>query len=281
MKLYNKHRLILSMCFVILSASALPQKLVHPWKGKKVAFFGDSITDPNVTPLGKDADGKTNMHYWNYLHDWLNITPYVYAISGRQWNDIPRQTEALKKEHADDVDAITIFMGTNDYISDIPLGEWYSVKEDSVLFALGKTQKGNVARLHRTLSKDKNTLRGRINIAMEHLKVTYPEKQIVILTPIHRAYATFGDKNIQPDERYANKLGLFIDDYVKVIREVADVWAVPVIDLFSVSGIYPMLPAHHRFINKVDTDRLHPNTQGHRRIAQTLYYQLSALPATF
>lgn len=30
-----------------------------------------------------------------------------------------------------------------------------------------------------------------------------------------------------------------------------------------------------------DTDRLHPNAEGHRRMALTLMYQLLALPASF
>lgn len=59
----------------------------HPWQGKKVAYFGDSITDPN----NKASDNK----YWQCLEQWLGITPYVYAVSGRQWNDIPRQAEVL------------------------------------------------------------------------------------------------------------------------------------------------------------------------------------------
>ena len=274
-------RLVLVLCMLQAIACARPEDMVHPWKGKKVAYFGDSITDPNVKTTGQDGQGKTNMHYWDYLREWLGIAPYVYAVSGRQWNDIPRQTEQLSKEHGKDVDAIIIFIGTNDYIADIPIGEWYTMKEDSVVFALGKSPASKVARMHRFLNMDTKTLCGRINIAMDKLKRAYPEKQIVVLTPVHRAYATFGEKNIQPEESYANKLGLYVDDYVKTIREVADVWAVPVVDLFSLSGLYPMLSEHYGYFNKPDTDRLHPNTPGHQRIARTLYYQLLTLPCNF
>lgn len=274
-------RLYFALCMMLTVTSVCPEDFVHPWKGKKVAYFGDSITDPNVKTKGEDDQGKTNMHFWSYLKEWLEITPYVYAINGRQWNDIPRQTDQLLKEHGNDVDAIVVFIGTNDYITDVPLGEWYTLKEDSVEFALRSTPRGTVARMHRILNMDKGTLRGCIDIAMNKLKKTYPDKQIVVMTPIHRAYATFGEKNIQPDERYANKLGLFIDDYVRAVREIADVWAVPVVDLYSLSGLYPMFPEHYRYFNKPETDRLHPNTLGHQRIARTLYYQLLALPCNF
>ena len=89
---------------------------IHPWAGKRVAYLGDSITDPKV----KAAKKK----YWEWLEEWLGITPWVYAISGRQWNDIPRQAQQLHEEHGDNVDAILIFIGTNDFNDSVPIGEW-------------------------------------------------------------------------------------------------------------------------------------------------------------
>ena len=69
----------------------------HPWQGKRVGYLGDSITDPNCY-------GDKIKKYWDFLQEWLGITPYVYGISGRQWNDVPRQAEQLKKEHGGEVD---------------------------------------------------------------------------------------------------------------------------------------------------------------------------------
>lgn len=54
------------------------------------------------------------------MKEWLDITPYVYGVSGRQWNDVPRQAEQLKKEHGEEVDAIVVLMGTNDFNSSVP-----------------------------------------------------------------------------------------------------------------------------------------------------------------
>ena len=42
-----------------------------------------------------------------------------------------------------------------------------------------------------------------------------------------------------------------------------------------------MNDAHARYFHDKDTDRLHPNAEGHRRMALTLMYQLLALPASF
>ncbi|MBQ6534600.1 MAG: hypothetical protein IJI37_05460, partial [Opitutales bacterium] len=61
----------------------------------------------------------------------------------------------------------------------------------------------------------------------------------------------------------------------------ANVWAVPVIDLNSICGLYPNLPKHDRYFSKPDTDLLHPNAFGHYRIALALTYALRAYPAGF
>ena len=87
--------------------------------------------------------------------------------------------------------------------------------------------------------------------------------------------------NRQPDEMYENTRGLFFDEYVKAIKEAGNVWAVPVIDLNSLSGLFPLYDAGAQMFNKPDTDRLHPNDAGHSRMAKTIMQQLSALPCVF
>ena len=49
--------------------------------------FGDAITDPRIK--------ASKVKYWGFLQDWLGITPYVYGVSGRQRNDIPRQVGCM------------------------------------------------------------------------------------------------------------------------------------------------------------------------------------------
>lgn len=101
-------RLLIFVFFAIATVAGNAQAIVsHPWQGKRVAYFGDSITDPN----NKASKAK----YWSYLQDWLSISPYVYGVSGWQWNSIQRQADKLKAEHGDEVDAILIFIGTNDF----------------------------------------------------------------------------------------------------------------------------------------------------------------------
>ena len=269
-----KQKLSLTFLTLLIALTVQGQTAsAHPWAHKRVAYFGDSITDPN-------NDGS-KLKYWNFLQDWLDITPWVYGTSGRQWNDIPRQADLLQKEHGnDDVDAIVIFIGTNDYNNGVPIGEWYEERAEQVVYGHGKP-KTTVDRKRRYVKMDKDTYRGRINIAIDKVKRMYPTKQIVLLTPIHRAQFHRSDTNWQIPEDYTNQCGIYLEEYVNAVKEAGNIWAVPVIDLNATGGLFPMMDEHAQYFHDKDTDRLHPNDRGHERLARTLYYQLSSLPYTF
>lgn len=244
----------------------------HPWQGKRIGYLGDSITDPNCMPEVKK--------YWAYLQEWLNATAYVYAVNGRQWDDIPRQAEQLHREHGNEVDAILVFIGTNDYNGGVPIGEWFTEKAEPTASPKGEPLRWGT-RMHRTPVMDNATFKGRINRGVSRLKELFPDKQIILLTPLHRGYAKFSDDNVQPDENYQNHCGEYVDAYIQAVKEAGNVWAVPVIDLNAVSGINPMAEAQVPYFHNAESDRLHPGTQGHIRLARTLYFQLLAYPATF
>ena len=233
----------------------------HPWYGKRVGFIGDSMSDP--------ANNKQDIpyKYWHYLSQTLAIKPYVYGKSGRQWDDVPRQADLLYKEHGDSVDAVIVFIGTNDFNAGVPLGRWYDEREDTVTAAVHGAKK-TYTRKRRIPSIDQSTMKGRINIALIKLKTYFPDKQI----------ATFGDTNIQPDESWQNLCGEYFSAYVDAVKEAGNVWGVPVIDLNSVSGLNPMVAAQQHYFHDKHTDLLHPGTKGQQRIAQTLVRQLASLP---
>ncbi len=268
-----KLRLSLTLFVMLLALSLQAQPaLSHPWAHKRVAYFGDSITDPK--------NNGSKLKFWNFLQDWLDITPWVYGKSGRQWNDIPRQADMLQKEHGDSVDAIIIFIGTNDYNNGVPMGTWYEEKTEQVMYGHGKP-KQLTQRNRRYPKMDADTYRGRINIALDKVKRMYPTKQIVLLTPIHRAQFYRSDTNWQITEDYTNQCGIYLEEYINAVKEAGNIWSVPVIDLNAVSGLFPMMDEYAQYFHDQDTDRLHPNDKGHERMARTLYYQLSALPCTF
>lgn len=237
------------------------------WNGKKVAYLGDSMTQKRKSE---------NTVYWEYLADLLGIEPYVYGISGHQWDGIYRQANKLKEDHGNDVDAIFIFAGTNDYNHSLPLGEFFTESQKETNHN-GK----KVRRKYRTSVFTDSTFCGRINKVMDFLKSNYPNQQIIILTPIHRGFAQFSETNIQPEESFANAQGLYLDAYVNALKEAASIWAVPLIDLYSISGLYPMKDEFSKYFESAETDMLHPNSAGNYRLAKTIEYQLLRFASTF
>ena len=189
--------LCLSVDMHVCNATLLVNKQVvekmraSQWCGKKVAFLGDSITD-------KSHVGTTK-NYWQYLEEMLGIEAWVYGINGHQWSGIWEQAQRLKAEKGNNVDAIIIFAGTNDYNCDVPLGEWYSYELSNVEVSGPQIEQ----RVKRVPQMDESTFRGRINRVLSYLKSNFPQQQIILLTPIHRAQAHFSADNIQPEEAFS------------------------------------------------------------------------------
>jgi len=251
---------------VVINASE--KTLNSQWDGKRVAYLGDSMTDTRRV--------GTTCIYWEYLSELLGVKPLVYGINGNQWDGIYKQALKLHDEKGTAVDAILIFAGTNDYNRSLPMGRFFDETTKETIFN-GET----VTRKHRAPILNDSTFCGRINKVMAYLKDNFPQQQIIIMTPIHRGFAKFSDKNIQPEESFANGQGLYIDDYVNALKQAAANWSVPMIDLYSLSGLYPLAESQLQYFHNRDTDRLHPNALGDYRLAKTIQYQLRSLPSTF
>ncbi len=236
------------------------------WREAKVAFLGDSITDARHV-------GCTS-NYWNFLERDLGIVPLVYGKNGHQWKNLTGQAEKLKAEHPDGLAAIFVFAGTNDYNADVPLGEWWRFGEETV----DRGGKGVMKVRRRAPVFDEKTFRGRINSVISYLKDNWPGTPIYLMTPLHRGFATFGPKNVQPDESHANGKGLFIDEYVAAVKEAGNIWAVNVIDLNAESGLFPMSKSHARFFHNEERDMLHPNNAGHEQIAHAIMRRIASAP---
>ena len=238
---------------------------VSSWQGKKVAFLGDSITDPR----------QENAIYWQFLEQSMGVEAHVYAVSGYRWCNMLEMAGKMKSSEGDDLDAILIFVGTNDYNAGVPLGEWWSITNETATYS-GPV---SLMRPRRYPNLDPGTMRGCINMTMRYLKANWPDAQIVLMTPLHRAFAKFSEKNIQPPECLPNRNGVYLEDYIRVIREAADIWSVPLIDLYRDSGLLPSEEVYAKFFRYLGgTDMLHPNTEGHRRLAELIRLKLLSLP---
>ena len=264
-----KKRLIIFILGILscLFVQAQDNLFRHPWQGKRVALLGDSISDPGAAKYWGQKP------YWEYLEDWLQMEVYDYAVSGREWDDVPRQIDRLEKEHGDGVDAILILMGTNDYNMGVPTGQWYTETVESVLAGSDMQEPATMQfRRRRTLVMDNATVKGRINIALKYIKEKYPRCPVVLLTPLRRGWFVLDEGNVQPEETYQNRAGEYLDAYVDAVKEAGNVWSVHVIDLHAVSNMDPL---HGQdFYYQGGNDLLHPGAEGSRHLASVLYYQL-------
>jgi lysophospholipase L1-like esterase len=82
------------------------------------------------------------------------------------------------------------------------------------------------------------------------------------MTPLHRC----NEDNVRGDG-YKKEDSAPLATYVSIIKEVAAYYSLPVLDLWSVSGIQPRVPVLKQ---KYCPDGLHPNDAGHIFMAKRL-----------
>lgn len=241
------------------------------WRGRKVCFLGDSITDGIGTVKGQ--------RYFDFLGEEMGFDAVGYGVNGARFHQLMQQISRMEEEQGDDVDAVFLLAGTNDFNGSVPIGDWYTETEETVVTSTDAN--GDPAtksiRKKREFVYDIRTFRGGINLVLSELKHRYGTKQIVLMTPVHRGYACFGPTNIQYPELYANALGLYVQSYVDVIREAADIWSCELIDLYRVSGLFPMWQESKVYFANPERDCLHPGPLGHRRLADVIRSKMQGI----
>ena len=206
-------------------------------KGKKINFLGDSITE------GVGTSSKEKM-YVNIIAEKYGAICRNYGISG---TEIARQI-GLDYENCldfckryqtmdEDADIIVVFGGTNDYgHGNTPLG----VMSDRTVY----------------------TFYGACHTLFEGLINKYPEAQFVILTPMHR----YNEND--PLGEHARKFATApLKAYSDAIKEVAEYYSLPVLDMFANSGVQPNIDIMRE---KYMPDALHPNDAGNEIIVNKL-----------
>ena len=72
--------IIIAILCLALPVVAKPKaEIKSQWRGARVAYLGDSITDKRQVEKG------LNDTYWVYLEKLLGTESLVYGISGHQW----------------------------------------------------------------------------------------------------------------------------------------------------------------------------------------------------
>lgn len=207
-------------------------------KNAVVNFLGDSIT------FGVGASCEQNRYTDVLAREYGLKKANNYGVSGSRIarqrvvtdSDYDRDFCLRMEEMDPNADAVVVFGGTNDFgHGEAPLG----VFED----------------------REPDTFYGACHYLMRGLLERYTGKPVVIATPLHR---------MEEDDPHGNRKPLSVAPlkvYRAILMEVAEYYALPVLDLYAVSGIQPRNDICRR---RLCPDGLHPSDEGHALIAHRM-----------
>jgi hypothetical protein len=217
------------------------------YKGKKFCSFGDSIVELI----------SWQKYVWKYLQF---STHYCRGIGGSKVTSISPQTKKVDENgyynaaHPEegtitiqdnmcgdgrintiptDTDVLVIYASANDITANAQIGELDDQDENHLKYAYGLMLRKIIKRL--------------------------PDAKIFACIP-HNFYNSHNNA----DYPYKNNIGLTIQDYGSVIREVCAIYSVPVIDVNALSGISTLN------ITTYLQDQVHPNSAGGMKIANVV-----------
>ena len=144
-----------------------------------------------------------------------------------------------------DADVYVLFGGVNDFSRNVPLGQ------------MGST--------------DTHEFYGALDYLVRGITARSPEARIVVMTPCKTSGIVAKDI---PSSFEENHLGLTQAPYAAAVREVADRYSLPVIDLYAGSGVSPFLPEHRE---RYMPDGLHYSPAGYERLARRIAAGLRAV----
>ena len=211
----------------------------NQWNGKSAVFVGDSIT----------AGTGTTKIYYEYLKESLGLgSVTAMGVPGScisAASDYGQKNQPLINRYLNipSADLIVIFMGTNDYGHETPLG------------AAEDTQDG--------------TFYGALNTIIPALVAKHTSSKIVFVTSLHR-YG-FGTSKILGTkftyDHIPNGVGAALGDYVDAIKTVCAKNGVSVLDLHTECTLDP---SDVEVRSEYMPDGIHPNADGHELIAEIM-----------
>ena len=212
-------------------------------KGLKINILGDSITEGcGASSFDRGFASLLQSEYGavvrNYGIGGARIAMQYHLLDWEPPYD--RNYVIRAKEMDKDADVVIVFGGTNDFgHGDAPFGSF--------------------------ADRRNATFYGACHELFSYLESTYAGKEIVVMTPMHRA-----DEDITADKFTTHPL----IDYVRAIREVAEYYSLPVFDTWANIGLTPKVP---EIMKKFICDGLHPSDLGHALLAKKLAAYLRTL----
>ena len=216
-------------------------------KGATVNFLGDSITQ------GVGASSLETRFADVFAREFGLKTVNNYGISGtriaRQQHpetDNPLYDQDFCRRFSKmdpNADAVVVFGGTNDFgHGDAPLGTFADRTPD--------------------------TFTGACHYLMNGLLEMYAGKPVVILTPLHRWNEGCPRGDVKTEDVAP------LSTYRTILLRVAESYALPVLDLYAVSGIQP---TNARNRERLAPDGVHPNDAGYALLAHRIGKFLESL----
>lgn len=251
------------------------------WKNKTVIFTGDSI------PHGQTMQGNVDKPYPNIVAEKLGMKLINYSIGG--------STFACKEDYGGCFANGTEFNNTtkdtskiydvingqsyNTYKYDSENNKWIAAKigdsrtplseriklmsdGDLIIYAGGTNDfQYNWTEVGTMTDRTNNTFYGALHNTCLALLEKYKGKQIIFCTPIKRCqspYTTIESKN---------DYNLTLKDYGNIIKEVCDYYSIPIIDLYSISGLNPHIQSQ---LSYFDNYKTHPLQEGHNTLGSVV-----------
>lgn len=198
---------IIPMLTIIIVIFSILFENKGKWTEKKFVTFGDSITwyDGNIFMSGHREEGKAARGYQYYMRTELGCSVINEGSNGKTMPEI--WEEKIKSYNFNDVDAVTLTSGANDFKNLIPLGS---------LSAIGG-------------EFDVSTYYGSIQMSIESIKNSNPKIKIYLITPIKGWYNEEGTTSV-PNP---NAKGMMSCEYANAIVEIGCLYDIPVCDWFN------------------------------------------------
>lgn len=199
---------------------------VDEWYGKTFAALGDSIVWAGAPMLGR-IRGRLGFKSYRNL-----------GVSGRPMADgttagAGTVTTALANTFAEDA-MVYIAAGTNDFRLDVPLGTIGPITQTT---------------------HSRSTFYGAYRTTIDYLLAQNPGVQIVLATPLQRNNSGYTTTS-------TNTAGHMLRDYRAAVFALADMYSLPVVDMYALSGI------SEKTLSRFTTDGLHPNEAGYVQMAR-------------
>lgn len=205
----------------------IEESYFNKWNGKSWLTLGDSITKASGY---QDMVGY-KLGFSKIDNKGLNGQTMAYQKTEKSTYYIGREIDY------NEYDLVTIFIGTNDFRYNKKVGKIETTHNEPY---------------------DEQTFLGSYQLLIEKILSSNSSADIVLITPLQRTRDGY-------DINFTNEVGHKLINYVNGIKELGEIYSIPILDLYSTSGFT------EKTMEIYTRDGLHPNEEGYNRISEKLY----------